>query len=171
MFEKGRDQQKPGSWINGYSDFKNLTSLKDKKGLRAHLDSYNHKASHLKAEDFLKNHQEQGNPAADLLGTKNKEQIARNRKQAILGTKISGEKLCPFPRASREVRPWESKQMPPCSFLERLIWCQRSIPKSKSFAMISMRVKPLEVKTDPQCFLQWSRTSMLICLAKKSSRN
>ena len=86
------------------------------KGLWAHLESWNHKASHLKAEDFLKNHQEQGNPAADLLGTKNKEQIARNRKQAILGTKISGEKLCPFPRASREVRPWESKQMPRCFF-------------------------------------------------------
>lgn len=91
MFASNKKQLLPSRWINGYSDWKNI-SVKDKKGLSYHLNSECHLSCHMQAEKFLESMSSKQNEIARMVDSAKMKRISENND--LLDAVIKNVRFC-----------------------------------------------------------------------------
>ena len=91
MFASNKKQLLPSKWINGYSDWKNI-SVKGKKGLPYHLNSECHLSCHFQAEKFLDSMLSKKNEIARMVDSAKMKRISENNE--LLDAVIKNVRFC-----------------------------------------------------------------------------
>jgi len=91
MFASNKKQLLPFKWMNGYSDWKNI-SVKGKKGLPYHLNSECHLSCHFQAKKFLDSMLSKKNEIARMVDSAKMKRISENNE--LLDAVIKNVRFC-----------------------------------------------------------------------------